>query len=178
MDYLKSKWAIWFKSLDANHDNKLSIEDMEISAKKFIEIQKILGDKANNNAGFDNTKWWNTYIFRKGPGVSLTLEEFQASLGESYQKDKAAFYQEMERCFSDIASFVAENKDRPIVEQEFAFGFKVFGQEDSVQVAKAYQLFKATKGQPNVQHIVDAWAQFIADDDASKQDMIHEALLS
>lgn len=175
MDYLKSKWAIWFKSLDANHDNKISTEDMEISSKKFGDIKNMLGDKVKDNGGYDNTKWWNTYIFRKGPGVTLTLEEFQDALGESFQKDKAAFYQEMVRCFDDIASFVAENKDRPIEEQEFAFGFKVFGQEDSAQVGKAFQLFKAKKGQPTVQHIVDAWAQFIAEDDASKHDMVNEA---
>ncbi|XP_061185878.1 sarcoplasmic calcium-binding protein-like [Saccostrea echinata] len=173
MDYLKSKWAVWFKSLDADKDNKLTIEDMQISAKKFEEIKKMLiGDNANENT-LNNTKCWNTYIFRKGPGVTLSLEEFQAGLGESFQKDKAAFRQEMERCFGDIAAFVSDNNDRPIQEQEFVFGLKVFGQENLAQVANAYQLFKATKGQPTVQHIVDAWAQFIADDDVTKLGTAH-----
>lgn len=176
MDYLKAKWTVWFKSLDADHDDKITLEDMQISAKKFEEIRKLIGDKGSvDGAEFDNTKWWNDYIFRKGPGVSMTKDEFVESLAEAYQKDKAAFRQEMERCFGDIAKFVTENMDRPIQEQEFAFGFKVFGQEDAGQVAKAFQLFMATHGQPSVQQIVDAWVQFIADDDQSKQDMIKEA---
>lgn len=58
--------------------------------------------------------------------------------------------------------------DRPIQEQEFAFGFKVFGEEDAVQIAKkAFQLFSVAHGQPTVQQIVDAWLEFIADDEQS-----------
>lgn len=181
MEYLKKKWSVWFKTLDGDHDGVISTKDRDISTKKFAEIRKKLesgdksGDKRPENVKFDIEKWWNDYIFRKGPGVSMTKDEFVESLAEAYQKDKAAFRQEMERCFGDIAKFVTENMDRPIQEQEFAFGFKVFGQEDAGQVAKAFQLFTAAYGQPTVQQIVDAWVQFITDDDQSKQDMIKEA---
>ena len=175
MEYLKSKWKIWFRSLDGDHDNKITNEDMNMSAKKFEEIRKLIGDKGPSGSEFDNTKWWNNYIFRKGPGVAMTMDEFVGALEDSYQKDKTAFRQEMERCFGDISAFVTDNMDRPIQEQEFAFGFKVFGQEDAGQVSKAYQLFTAAHGQPTVRHIVDAWVQFIVDDDENKQDMIKEA---
>ncbi|XP_048758843.2 sarcoplasmic calcium-binding protein-like [Ostrea edulis] len=175
MDYLKLKWTIWFKSLDSDHDGRITTEDMQMSAKKFDDIRKLIGENGAGVAEFDNTKWWNSYIFRRGPGVALSLEDFIAALEESYQKDKTAFRHEMERCFGDVSAFMTDNKDRPIQEKEFIFGFKVFGQEDLAQVAKAYTLFTAGSGQPTIQQIVDAWVQFIADDDAGKQDMIKEA---
>lgn len=30
-DFLVSKWKLWYKSLDVNHDGKISIEDVEES---------------------------------------------------------------------------------------------------------------------------------------------------
>ena len=174
MEYLRSKWTFWFKSLDANHDDNMTIEDMKQSIAKFDDIQKHIGEKNSAAANFDHTKWWNTYIFRKGPGVEMKLEEFLQALEESYSNDKDAFRQEIKRCFQELSVFIADKMDRPISEEEFTFGFKVFGQGNAGQVGKAYQLFKSIHGHPTVDQIVDAWVQFITDDDESRQDIIYE----
>jgi hypothetical protein len=171
MEYLRRKWAIWFKSLDSNQDGKLTEADMMMSAEKFKKIREKMGDNATGGKEVDIEKWWNTYIFRRGPRKELSSDEFIAALGESYLKDKTAFRQEMERCFTDLSVFMTDNKVQPISEEIFNFGFQVYGQEDSNQVAKAYKLFD----QPTVQRIVDAWVQFITDDNEIKQDVIKEA---
>ena len=105
----------------------------------------------------------------------MKLEEFLQALEESYSKDKDAFRQEIKRCFQELSVFIADKMDRPISEEEFTFGFKVFGQGNAGQVGKAYQLFKSIHGHPTVDQIVDAWVQYITDDDESRQDIIYEA---
>nr|XP_034329522.1 sarcoplasmic calcium-binding protein isoform X2 [Crassostrea gigas] len=184
MEYLKKKWSVWFQTLDGDHDGVISTKDRDISTKKFAEIRKKLesgdksGDKRPENVKFDIEKWWNDYIFRKlkGPEVKMTNDEFVNSLAEAYQKDNAAFREEMERCFEDIANFLTPDMQRNITENEFADGFKAFkfGQVDEEKINDAYKLFKAAHEQLTVQLLVDAWVQFTADVDQSKQDIIME----
>lgn len=38
-DFLVSKWKLWYKSLDVNHDGKISIEDVEESRYINIEVK-------------------------------------------------------------------------------------------------------------------------------------------
>nr|XP_034329524.1 uncharacterized protein LOC105335648 [Crassostrea gigas]XP_034329525.1 uncharacterized protein LOC105335648 [Crassostrea gigas] len=106
----------------------------------------------------------------------MTNDEFVNSLAEAYQKDNAAFRKEMERCFEDIANFLTPDMKRDITEKEFAGGFKAFkfGQLDEGKIKKAYELFMAAHEKITVQLLVDAWVQFTADVDQSKQDIIME----
>lgn len=182
MEYLKKKWSVWFQTLDGDHDGVISTKDMDISTKKFAEIKKELesrdnlGDKGPESGEFDIKKWWNDYIFRKGPEVKMTNNKFMNSLAEAYQKDNAAFRKEMERCFEDIANFLTPDMKRDITEKEFAGGFKAFkfGQVDEGKIKKVYELFMAAHEKITVQLLVDAWVQFTADVDQSKQDIIME----
>eukprot|EP00105_Crassostrea_gigas_P019443 XP_011437933.1 PREDICTED: uncharacterized protein LOC105335648 [Crassostrea gigas] len=106
----------------------------------------------------------------------MTNDEFVNSLAEAYQKDNAAFRKEMEQCFEDIANFLTPDMKRDITEKEIAGGFKAFkfGQLDEGKIKKAYELFMAAHVKITVQLLVDAWVQFTADVDQSKQDIIME----
>ena len=55
-DYLVKKWKAWYKSLDVNHDGKISFEDVEESRNKFTELHHLLGDKASS-VKVDMEKW-------------------------------------------------------------------------------------------------------------------------
>lgn len=189
MEYLKKKWSVWFQTLDGDRDGVISTKDMDIATEKFAGIKEKLesrdnsGDKGPKSREFDINKWWNVYIFRRGPevkmtndGFEMTNDEFVKSLAEAYQKDNAAFRNEMERCFEDIANFLTSDMNRDITENEFAGGFKAFkfGQVDEGKIKKAYDLFTAAHEKITVQLLVDAWVQFTADVDQSKQDIIME----
>lgn len=189
MKYLRSKWSVWFHTLDANHDGKISSEDMDKSVEKFEKIRDQLRENAPKSQKLQDRlddkkpeieefikKWWNDYNFPKGPKKTMTEDEFVNSLAEAYQEDHAAFRKEMERCFEDIANFLTPDMTRNITENEFADGFKAFkfGQVDEEKIKEAYKLFKAAHEQLTVQLLVDAWVQFTADVDQSKQDIIME----
>ncbi|XP_052704453.1 sarcoplasmic calcium-binding protein-like [Crassostrea angulata] len=189
MEYLKKKWSVWFQTLDDDRDGVISTKDVGIATKKFAGIKEELerrdksGDKGPESREFDINKWWNVYIFRRGSEVKMTNDEFEMtndefvnSLAEAYQKDNAAFPEEMERCFEDIANFLTPDMKRDITKEEFADAFKAFmvGQVDEKKIEEAYELFMAAHEKLTVQLIVDAWVQFTADVDQSKQDIIME----
>ncbi|XP_052703096.1 sarcoplasmic calcium-binding protein-like [Crassostrea angulata] len=189
MEYLKKKWSVWFQTLDDDRDGVISTKDVGIATKKFAGIKEELerrdksGDKGPESREFDINKWWNVYIFRRGPEVKMTNDEFEMtndefvnSLAEAYQKDNAAFREEMERCFEDIANFLTPDMKRDITKEEFADAFKAFmvGQVDEKKIEEAYELFMAAHEKLTVQLLVDAWVQFTADVDQSKQDIIME----
>ncbi|KAK3108089.1 hypothetical protein FSP39_000904 [Pinctada imbricata] len=175
MDLLQSKWKQWYKSLDVNHDGKISIEDVEESRSKFADLHHLLGDKAETVKN-DMEKWWNDYIFLNGPGKDISETEFVNSLTASYTKDKAAFKARMQQCFDKIFDVIDTNKDRSIELNEFIFAFKAFGHENEALVTKAFQLFNAPDGLVPLKDIVSAWVIFTTSEDPTQKDVVKQAV--
>ncbi|KAJ8305204.1 hypothetical protein KUTeg_017245 [Tegillarca granosa] len=174
MDYLTSKWKLWFHSLDVNHDGKISFEDVEESRNKFTDLHQLLGDKASG-VKVDMEKWWNTYIFKAAGGGELSEEMFVKSNTEKYNKDKDAFVKEINDCFNMIFDVIDTNKDRSIELNEFIYAFKAFGHENEGLVRKAFQLLNPKDGLVPLRDIVNAWVSFVTSTDQSKPDAIKQA---
>jgi Ca2+-binding EF-hand superfamily protein len=167
---------MWYKSLDVNHDGKISLEDVEESRQKFTELHHLLGDKADSVRA-DMQKWWTTYILPANGG-EVSEEQFLARLSAGYNKDKAAFKAEMQKCFDVMFDVIDTNKDRSIELSEFIFAFKAFGHENEDLVTKAFKLFDAKDGLVPLRDLVTAWVQFVTDEDSSKRDCVREAFES
>ncbi|XP_048756142.1 sarcoplasmic calcium-binding protein-like isoform X1 [Ostrea edulis] len=174
MDYLTKKWKIWYTSLDVNHDGKISFEDVEESRNKFTNLHELVGDKATG-VKVDFEKWWNTYIFRTGPGKEISEDEFVDSLKAAYNKDKKGFKAEIQKCFDEIFDVIDTNKDRSIELDEFIYAFKAFGHENEELIRKAFALYKAPSGLVPLRDIVSEWVKFITEEDSSVSDIIMEA---
>ena len=161
-DYLISKWKIWYKSLDVNHDGKISIEDVEESRDKFSDLHKL--DPAKAKLVKDNFGgWWNTYIFRGQTG-EISEDDFVKSLSNDYAKDKAAFRKNMEKCFDLFFDVIDTNKDRSISEDEFLIAFKAYGHEQVAADQKFFKAYCPADGLVPLRQIVDSWICFVCDD--------------
>ncbi|XP_022309766.1 sarcoplasmic calcium-binding protein-like isoform X2 [Crassostrea virginica] len=176
MDYLTQKWKMWYKSLDVNHDGKISLEDVEESRNKFTELHHLLGDKADSVKA-DMKNWWTTYILTT-PDQEISEEQFLSYLGGLYNTDKVAFKDRMQKCFDLMFDVIDTNKDRSIELSEFIFAWKAFGHENEELVSKAFKLFNAENGLVPLRDIVSAWVTFVTDDDSSKRDIVLEAFKS
>lgn len=174
MDYLVSKWKLWFHSLDVNHDGKISFEDVEESRNKFTDLHKLIGEKATG-VKVDMEAWWNKYIFKEAEGAELSEDMFIEQNMNSYKKDSAAFTKEITECFNMIFDVIDTNKDRTIELNEFIYAFKAFGHENEGLVKKAYELMKPTKEGIPLCDIVQAWVNFVTNPDSSKPDVIKQA---
>jgi Ca2+-binding EF-hand superfamily protein len=174
MDYLTKKWKIWYNSLDVNHDGKISFEDVEESRNKFTNLHELVGDKAKG-VKVDFEKWWNTYIFRTGPGKEISEVEFVESLSAAYNKDKKAFKDEIQKCFDEIFDVIDTNKDRSIELNEFIYAFKAFGHENEDLIRKAFALYKAPSGLVPLKDIVSEWVKFVTEENSGVSDIIMEA---
>lgn len=173
MEHLVAKWKIWYKSLDVNHDGKISIEDVEESRSKFTELHKILGDKAAK-VKTDMEAWWKQYIFSHSTDAEVSEAQFVDSLTKKFNADKAAFDKEMTECFKKIFDVIDTNQDKSIQEDEFVLAFQAFGHENEPVLRKAFKLFDA-KDEIPIGVIVNAWVQFVSCPDASKTDVIKKA---
>lgn len=175
-DFLNSKWKIWYKSLDVNHDGKISIEDVEESRNKFTDLHKLVGDKSSG-VKVDMEKWWNTYIFTS-PGAEVSESDFLGHLGGQWKADKAQFKAKMTDCFNMIFDVIDTNKDRSIDLNEFIYAFKAFGHENEDFVKKAFGLFNPTDDTVPLRTVVDAWISFTTSEDAGATDIIKSAFES
>ncbi|OWF50458.1 sarcoplasmic calcium-binding protein [Mizuhopecten yessoensis] len=176
-DYLVSKWKIWYKSLDVNHDGIISIEDVEESRNKFTDLHKLVGDKSTG-VKVDMQKWWDTYIFLT-PGAEISETQFVENLGNSFKKDKKAFLATMTACFNMIFDVIDTNKDRSIDLNEFIYAFAAFGHENESVVRTAFALLKPDDNNTvPLRTVVDAWISFVTCEDASKTDVIKSAFES
>ena len=164
-DYLIAKWKIWYKSLDVNHDGKISIEDVEESRDKFADLHKLDPEKGKMvRENFE--KWWNEYIFRGKQG-EISETEFVSALSNDYVKDKAAFRKHMDKCFDILFDVIDTNKDRSISEDEFLIAFKAYGHENVALDTKFFKAYNPTDGLVPLRQIVDSWICFVCDDAAS-----------
>ena len=120
-------------------------------------------------------KWWNTYIFRTGPGKEISETEFIQCLSDSRKKDKGAFTKEMQACFDTIFDVIDTNKDRKIELDEFIYVFRAFGHENEDSVTKFFQKCNAPEGVP-IRDIVSAYVKFVTSDNSADKDIVYESL--
>lgn len=172
-DYLVTKWKIWYKSLDVNHDGKISIEDVQESRSKFSDLHALNPEKAKEvEQSF--TEWWNTYIFHNKEG-DISESDFVETLKNKYSKDKNAFQKFMEACFDKLFDVIDTNKDRSISEEEFLIAFKAYGHENVALDTKFFNAYNPVDGLVPLRKVVDSWVNFAASDDASKEDVVKTA---
>lgn len=163
-DYLVAKWKIWYKSLDVNHDGKISIEDCVESRDKFSDLHHLDPEKGKMvRENFE--QWWNTFIFRGKTG-EISESEFVAALSNDYVKDKAAFRKQMDKCFDSLFDVIDTNKDRSISEEEFLIAFKAYGHENVALDTKFFKAYNPKDGLVPLRQIVDSWICFVADEAA------------
>lgn len=176
-DFLKAKWKLWYKSLDVNHDGKISIEDVEESRSKFSELSGLDAEKSKQVQ--DNfTSWWNEFVFRGKTG-EIEETEFVGALEKDFSGDKAKFTSEMTRCFNIFFDVIDTNKDRSISEDEFLIAFKAYGHENVALDTKFFKAYNPTDdGLVSLREIVDSWIDFVVGDDASKGSIVKTAFES
>merc|ERR1712179_415132 len=158
-EFLISKWKIWYKSLDVNHDGKISIEDVEESRSKFSDMHHL--ESAKSQSVEENfTKWWNEFIFR-GQSGEIELQQFIDTLNKDFSADKAAFVAQMDKCFNTFFDVIDTNKDRSISEEEFLIAFKAYGHENVALDTKFFQAYGPKDGLVTLREIVDSWIDFV-----------------
>jgi len=175
-DYLVAKWKLWYKSLDVNHDGKISIEDVEESRSKFSDMHKLDAEKAKQ-VQENFTKWWNEFVFRGKTG-EIEESEFVSALNDDFTKDKAKFVEEMTRCFNVFFDVIDTNKDRSISEEEFLIAFKAYGHENVALDTKFFQAYNPKDGLVSLREIVDSWIDFVTGEDAAKGSIVKTAFES
>ncbi|XP_052800280.1 sarcoplasmic calcium-binding protein-like [Mya arenaria] len=175
-EFLVAKWKLWYKSLDVNHDGKISIEDVEESRSKFSDLHNLDADKAKTVQ--DNfTKWWNDFVFRGRTG-EIEEAEFIDSLNKDFTTDKVKFIEGMTTCFNTFFDVIDTNKDRSISEDEFLIAFKAYGHENVVLDTKFFQAYNPKDGLVSLRQIVDSWIEFVTSEDASKGSIVKAAFES
>lgn len=175
-DFLVSKWKIWYKSLDVNHDGTISVADVEESRNKFSELHDL--DPEKRKMVIDNFgSWWNKYIFRGKEG-EISEDEFCKTLSDEYAKDKAAFIATMTECFNTFFDVIDTNKDRSISEDEFLIAFKAYGHENVALDNKFFLAYNPKEGLVPLREIVDSWIDFATSDDGSKPSVVKAAFES
>lgn len=175
-EFLISKWKIWYKSLDVNHDGKISIEDVEESRSKFSDMHHL--ESAKGKSVEENfTKWWNEFIFRGQEG-EIEIQQFIDNLNKDYTADKAAFVAQMDKCFNTFFDVIDTNKDRSISEEEFLIAFKAYGHENVALDTKFFKAYNPTDGLVPLRQIVDSWIEFVSSEDESKGSIVKTAFES
>ncbi|XP_053373674.1 sarcoplasmic calcium-binding protein-like isoform X3 [Mercenaria mercenaria] len=175
-DFLVSKWKIWYKSLDVNHDGVISKEDVEESRKKFSELHHLEAEKKKLvEENFE--KWWNDYIFR-GKGGEISETDFVESLNNDLKTDKKKFVDNINKCFNTIFDVIDTNKDRSISEDEFLIAFKAIGHENVALDTKFFKAYNPTDGLVPMTEIVASWVDFVTSDDSSKKSVVKTAFES
>lgn len=169
-DYLVSKWKLWYKSLDVNHDGKISIEDVEESRSKFSDLHKLDAEKSKQ-VQENFTKWWNEFVFRGKTG-EISEQEFIDALNNDLKTDKAKFTADMDKCFNIFFDVIDTNKDRSISEEEFLIAFKAYGHENVALDTKFFQAYNPKDGLVSLREIVDSWIDFVTGEDSSKSGSI------
>jgi len=172
-DYLVAKWKLWYKSLDVNHDGKISIEDVEESRAKFSDLHKLDTEKSKQ-VQENFTTWWNEFVFR-GKSGEISEQEFIDALNDDLKKDKAKFQSEMTRCFNIFFDVIDTNKDRSISEEEFLIAFKAYGHENVALDTKFFKAYDPKDDLVSLREIVDSWIDFVTGEDSSKSGSIVKA---
>jgi len=172
-EFLVAKWKIWYKSLDVNHDGKISIEDVEESRKKFTELSGLQGDQAKS-VNVDMEGWWNQYIFRGQVG-EISETQFVDALNKDYTSDKSKFCDTMNKCFNTLFDVIDTNKDRSISEDEFLIAFKAYGHENVALDTSFFKMYNPTDGLVPLRDIVDSWIDFACNCDSSKPSVVKKA---
>lgn len=169
-DFLLSKWKIWYKSLDVNHDGKISFEDVEESRNKFSELHHLDADKRQMIS--DNfEKWWNTYIFKGNTG-DISEQEFLDALNKDFKADKKKFVKTMEQCFDMLFDVIDTNKDRSISEEEFLIAFKAYGHENVALDTKFFKAYNPVNELVPLKDVVASWVDFATSEDSSKPNVV------
>ncbi|KAL4222881.1 hypothetical protein ACF0H5_018921 [Mactra antiquata] len=169
--YLVSKWKIWYKSLDVNHDGKISKADVEESRNKFSELHELNDEKkALISENFD--KWWNLFIFGGNLDAEISEEEFVGKLNKEFSADKAKFVAKISDCFDMFFDVIDTNKDRSISEEEFLYAFKAYGHENVALDKSFFQAYGPKGGLVPLKDIVASWINFATSEDASKDDVV------
>ncbi|KAK3578742.1 hypothetical protein CHS0354_010123 [Potamilus streckersoni] len=173
MDYLITKWKIWYNSLDVNHDGTISMEDVEESRQKFTSLHHLAADQGKKvEKNFE--EWWNKYIFRGKTG-NISQDEFVDALKKQFSADKAKFVNEMTECFNTFFDVIDTNKDRSISEDEFLIAFKAYGHENVALDSKFFQAYNPIDGLVPLRKIVESWIQFVTSEDSSITDVVKNA---
>ncbi|KAH3706229.1 sarcoplasmic calcium-binding protein-like isoform X2 [Dreissena polymorpha] len=172
-EFLLSKWKLWYKSLDVNHDGKISIEDVVESRSKFSDLHHLEGAKADQ-VKENFSKWWDEFVFRGNQG-EISLDEFIGALSNDFVKDKSKFKAEMTRCFNIFFDVIDTNKDRSISEDEFLIAFKAYGHENVALDTKFFRAYNPKDGLVSLREIVDSWIDFVTSEDSSKESIVKKA---
>ncbi|CAC5424797.1 Sarcoplasmic calcium-binding protein [Mytilus coruscus] len=173
MDYLKKKWALWYRSLDVNHDGSVSFDDVKECQRKFVELNQLTSEKIEQIRA-DVEKWWTTFIL-PSKDATVTMENFLEKLAEEYKSDKGAFVQKMNTCFSTILNVFDTNADREISVEELIISFKAFGQDNEKLIRQNFVLMEPKNETVPLQQVVNAWVQFTTCADETKKDVIRDS---
>jgi len=170
-DYLVSKWKIWYKSLDVNHDGKISYADVEDSRKQFTDLHKLDTDlKQKTNTNFDI--WWDNFIFHGDKSVEISEEQFVADLNSQLKEGKDKFKEKMQACFNMFFDVIDTNQDRSISEDEFLIAFKAYGHENVALDTKFFNGYKPKEGLVPLKDIVTSWVTFATSENSSDDDIV------
>lgn len=172
-EFLITKWKLWYKSLDVNHDGKISMEDVEESRDKFSDLHHL--NTEQGKAVKDNFQdWWDKYVFRGKTG-DISEQEFVDSLNNAFKADKAKFAAEMDTCFNIFFDVIDTNKDRSISQDEFLIAFKAYGHEDVAKDNAFFSAYCPEDGLVPLRTIVDSWIDFAVSTDDKKNSIVKTA---
>lgn len=172
-EFLVSKWKIWYKSLDVNHDGLISYADVEESRDKFSELHH-LDEKTKNTISKNFDKWWNDFIFAGDVNAEISQEAFVNRLNGDFKADKKAFVKKMQDCFDLFFDVIDTNKDRSISEEEFLIAFKAYGHENVAKDTSFFKAYGPKDGLVPLKDIVTSWVDFATCEDCSKPDVVKQ----
>ncbi|XP_048751186.2 sarcoplasmic calcium-binding protein-like [Ostrea edulis] len=185
MDYLVTKWRIYFGLVDVNRDGKVTCVDAEISRDRFIN-QDVKAKRAfphwyvNAKRGqFAFNQWWDRCVFQNDPDRELTESEFVQNFVDGYNKSKKAFKEGNQRCFNMIFKIIDINKDSSINLKEYIKVFNAFGHDNNEMIKAVFEAHDPpTSGLVPLDDIVSAWVRFVTEKNRPCSDDLLEAFMA
>lgn len=172
-DYLKGKWGLWFRMIDARHKSKLSMDDIKENEDRFAIISHLDAEKKKEIVSKLN-KLVNENIFygKDGP---ITEQDFIEMQNEDFKADKENYIEKRKNYFTTLFGII-DLTGEGVTEEEFVNVFRAAGHENVQLDKQFFQRFNPVDGKIPLNVFVDAMVQFTTCEDSTKPDSVKEGI--
>lgn len=175
-DYLKYKWRLWFRAIDAKREGKIHMEDKREEGERFLETS-LLDERQRTRVQEYLNRMYSDYVFR-GKHGHLTEQEFVDMHDRDFKANSHAFIDKMRTCGDLIYGIYDVNGKGALTEEEFITAVTIGSNEHVEQVKAIFHSYNPFGGEISIRVLTEAWVHFSTSEDSSKLDIIKLGLES